>query len=80
MDIATPQVVDIEGIGEIMAGHGSSNSIIVAALCMLNDPRINKYFLASQLKLDDRVTGTRVFPREGMLLPDGEIHVTKTED
>ncbi len=75
-----PTVVDLEGIGEVVGGqHGSATTTLVVAMCVLNHPQVNKYFLASNLKLSDRLTGTKVFPRAGMTLPDGEVYVEKTE-
>ncbi len=75
-----PVIVDLEGIGEVVGGqHGNATLTLVVAMCALNNPQVNKYFLASNLKVSDRLTGTKVFPREGMSLPVGETYVEETE-
>jgi hypothetical protein len=63
-----------EGIGELTVGVGGQLPTIVTALCLLDHPVVNKYFLAQKLKLSDRTTKTQIFPRPGMALPDGEVY------
>jgi len=75
-----PTVIDIEGIGEVVAGHGNATTTLVVGMCALNNPQVNQYFLASNLHLSDRLTGTQIFPRDGMSMPDGGSYVEKTED
>ena len=79
IDDKVPAVLNFEGIGEIMVSHGNATTALAVAMCLLNNPNVNKYFLASNLKLDDRLTGTRIFPREGMSLPEGETFNEKEE-
>jgi hypothetical protein len=67
-------VENFEEIGEITIGIGSNWHILTTALCLLNDPQVNKYLLAQKLKLADRMTKTKIFPREGMVLPDGQTY------
>jgi hypothetical protein len=73
-----PTIQEFEGFGELTVGGtasgGDSTRLVFTALAMLNDPLINSYFLAQKLKLSDRMTKTRIFPREGMSLPNGETH------
>ncbi len=73
-------VLDVEGIGEIMVGHADVQATLMLAAVAQNNPTINQILLASNLKFTDRTTGTKIFPREGMPLPNGEIYATKTED
>ena len=73
-------IENFEGVGEITIGVGSNWNIIVTALCLQNHPQVNKYLLAQKLKLGDRITKTRIFPREGMALPNGEIYKESTEE
>ncbi len=63
-----------DGIGELTIGIGSTLHILVTALCMFDDPKINHFLLAQKLKLSDRITKTKIFPREGMALPGGETY------
>jgi hypothetical protein len=66
---------EFEGIGEITVGGASSNWYIIAvALCLLNDPQVNKFMLANQLKVTDKIAKTKIFPRENMALPNGEVY------
>jgi hypothetical protein len=69
-----PVVLEFEGFGEIVAGHGNATHATVVAMCLLDNPNVNKFFLASNLKLTDRITKTKIFPREGMSLPNGETY------
>jgi hypothetical protein len=79
--LETVTVENFEGIGEITIGVGNNWHILTAGLCLLNHPQVNKYLLAQKLKLSDRLTKTKIFPREGMALPDGEVyHEVFTED
>jgi hypothetical protein len=65
----------VEPIGELTVGGGSANTqFLITALCILNHPDVNNFFLKNKLKFKDRLTGTQVFPREGMLLPNGEVY------
>lgn len=73
-------ILDVEGIGEVMVGHADVQATLMLAACAQNNPTINQILLASNLKFTDRTTGTKIFPREGMPLPNGEIYATKTED
>ena len=72
--LAVAAVENFAGIGEITIGIGSNWHILTTALCLLNDPQVNKYLLAQKLKLTDRMTKTKIFPREGMALPDGQTY------
>jgi hypothetical protein len=79
----TLRVEHFEGIGDLTIGVGSNWHIIAVALCLLNDPKINKFFLFQKLRLNDRITKTRIFPRDGMALPNGEVYTepqTEVED
>ncbi len=69
------KIVEFEGVGEITVGGASSNwYVIMVALCLQDDPQVNKYMLANKLRIVDRMTKTKVFPRAGMALPDGEVY------
>lgn len=72
-----PTVQEFEGFGELTVGGsvaaGDVNRIVFTSLAMLNDPVINAYLLANKVRLQDRITKTRIFPREGMSLPDGQV-------
>lgn len=73
-----PIIQMFEGIGELTVGGsaagGDSGRVLFIAVAMLNDPLVNSYFLAQKLKLSDRMTKTKIFPREGMALPNGETY------
>ncbi len=73
-----PVVKDYEGFGELVTGGSNPTNIIVTALCLLDNPQVNQYLLDSKLNLQDRITKTRIFPREGMALVDGEYHEPTT--
>ena len=68
-------LVDLEGIGKVSSPlPGDVVTLSLTALCVLNDPQVNKYFLASALGASDPITGTKLFPRAGMALPGGEVY------
>jgi len=73
-----PIVKNYEGIGELVVGGGDATRTIVVALCLLDHPVVNQYLLDNKLKIQDRLTKTRIFPREGMSLPNGETFVPPT--
>ncbi len=79
--LETLKIESFEGIGELTIGIGSDKHILTTAIVLLNNPQINKFLLVQQLKMSDRITKTKIFPREGMALPDGEVyHEPITED
>jgi hypothetical protein len=70
-----------EGIGEITVGGTSSNwYLLLVALCIQNNPQLNKFLLLNKLKITDRITKTKIFPRKGMALPDGETYEEPEEE
>lgn len=81
-DADAPQikVVDIEGIGEVMVGHGDAQATLMLVDCARNDPTTNQILLASNLKFTDRITGTKIFPREGMAMPEGKSYIEKVKE
>ena len=78
-DKLEPAVKNYPGFGELTIGTSDANKVIVTALCMLNDPKVNQYLLDNKLKMVDRITKTKIFPREGMSLPE-ETYVEATEN
>ncbi len=71
------KVETIEPIGELTVGAGSVDyRFYLTALCVLNHPDVNNFFLKNKLKFKDRLTGTQIFPRDGMALPNGEVYKT----
>ena len=69
------KVENIEPLGELMVGGGSANAqFLLTALSILNDPNLNHFFLVNKLKLSDRFTKTKIFPRDGMALPNSEVY------
>lgn len=68
------KIEHFDGIGELTIGVGSSGHIMVTALCLFNNPEVNKFFLSQKLNLVDRITKTKIFPRNGMALPNGEVY------
>jgi len=79
-----PTMQHFEGIGELTVGgaaaSGDVNRILFTALAVANNPQVNAYLLANKLKLADRFTKTKVFPREGMALPNGEVYHEPQEE
>lgn len=79
-----PQVQTFEGFGELTVGgsvaQGDVTRMLFTALALLNDPTVNSYLLANKLKLADRITKTRIFPRDGMALPNGETYSEPQEE
>lgn len=73
--LETLKIETFEGIGEVTVGVGSNWHKLIFALVLLDNPNVNKYLLAEKLKLSDRITKTKIFPREGMALPDGKVYV-----
>jgi hypothetical protein len=73
-----PTIQEFEGFGELTVGGsaagGDSGRVLFIGVAMLDDPLVNSYFLAQKLKLSDRMTKTKIFPREGMALPNGETY------
>jgi hypothetical protein len=68
-------VKDIPNIGELtVGGTNDPMRVVIAALAALNNPNVNEVLLAFRVKFSDRFTKTRVFPRDGMALPDGEVY------
>ena len=78
VDVA--KIEEFEGFGELTIGAGSNWTIVITALCLLDDPQVNRFLLAQKLRLSDRITKTRVFPREGMALPNGEVYQEPKEE
>ena len=74
VDANIPVVREYEGFGEITPGRGSVDKALLVAVCLLNNPSVNQYFLDSKVMLVDRMTKTKVFPRGGMALPNGETY------
>ncbi len=72
--LETASIENFEGIGDITTGIGGVEHVLAVSLCILNNPQVNKFLLAQKLKLSDRITKTKIFPREGMALPDGEVY------
>jgi len=68
----------IEPIGELTIGVGNNWHIMMTAMCILDSPNVNKFLLAQKLKMSDRITKTKIFPREGMALPNGETYKEPT--
>ncbi len=83
-DDSIPTIQMFEGFGELTVGGsvsgGDSTRVVFTALAMLNDPMVNSYFLAQKLKLSDRMTKTRIFPRDGMALLNGETFSEPQEE
>ncbi|MBD3260645.1 MAG: hypothetical protein GF334_03040 [Candidatus Altiarchaeales archaeon] len=79
-----PTVQYFEGIGELTVGgaaaSGDVNRILFTSLAVLNNPTVNAYLLANKLKLSDRITKTKIFPRDGMPLPNGEVYQEPQEE
>lgn len=66
---------NIAPIGELMVGGSSADyKLYLTALCILDNPNVNNFFLHNKLKFKDRLTGTVIFPREGMVLPNGQTY------
>lgn len=74
MEDTTPAVKQYEGIGELIAGNSAPMKVLFTALAMVNHPLANQYLLDSRLYLQDRITKTVIFPRNGMSLPNGETY------
>lgn len=72
--VPAPQVKNYPGIGELVVTGGDPIRVMLTALCMLNNPQVNGFFLDNKLKMSDRLTKTQIFPREGMALPDGQTY------
>ncbi len=72
--LETVIVENFEGVGELTIGVGSTNQILATAVVLINHPQANKFLLVQKLKLSDRITKTKIFPREGMALPNGETY------
>lgn len=75
-----PVIKEYPGFGELTTGSSDPNRILFTALSMLNNPLINQFLLDCKLKLKDRMTGTAIFPREGMDLLDGAVYSAPVEN
>ncbi len=65
----------ITNLGELTVGGTSDPMrVLIAALANLNEPLVNEVLLAFKVSFSDRLTGTRIFPREGMALPNGQVY------
>ena len=76
----TVKIESFDGIGPLTMGVGGNWHILMTALCLLNDPQVNKFMLAQKLNMSDRMTKTKIFPREGMVLPHGEFYQLPEEN
>ena len=72
---------NLTNIGEVMVGGLSTADpvlqrmyVILLALINMNDPFANEALLAQKVKFSDRLTGTKIFPRPGMALPNGQTY------
>lgn len=74
MEETIPAVKQYEGFGELIAGSSDPVKVLFTALAMVNHPWANQYLLDSRLYLQDRITKTVIFPRNGMALPNGETY------
>lgn len=71
----TVMIKEMTNIGELAVGGTSDvQKVILSALANMNDPYINEVLLAYKVNFLDRITKTRVFPRIGMALPNGEVY------
>ena len=77
--VETLRIEDFEGVGELTIGVGSDKHILTTAIVLLNNPAVNKFLLAQKLSMSDRITKTKIFPREGMALPNGETYKEPTQ-
>lgn len=75
----------LTNIGEVVVGGVSTPDpilqrmyVILLALINTNDPFVNEALLAQDVKFLDRFTKTKIFPRVGMALPNGQTY-TETE-
>lgn len=77
-----PQIKEFEGIGELTVGGniglGDTTRILFTALCLINDPHVNEFFLANKVNISDRITKTQIFPREGMLLEQNKTYTSSS--
>lgn len=65
----------LTNIGELtVGGTDRIERVLIAALANMNDPYVNEVLLAYKVRFSDRFTKTRIFPREGMSLPNGEVY------
>ena len=65
----------VEPIGELTVGVDSvTPQFLMICLCILDDPALNSFLLKNKVKFKDRLTGTQIFPRDGMSLPNGEVY------
>ena len=78
--LETVIIENFEGVGELTIGVGSTNQILATALVLINHPQANKFLLGQKLKMSDRITKTKIFPRTGMALPDGEVYIEQLTD
>ena len=78
--VDTVRIESFDGVGEVIVGVGSNWHKLIFAFVLLDNPNVNQYFLAEQLKLSDRITKTKIFPREGMALPGGEVYAEPTTE
>ena len=74
----TAVVKNYPGFGELVVGGSDPIRVILTSLCMLDNPQVNQYLLDQKLKLVSRLTNTKIFPREGMALPDGKTYSQKS--
>jgi hypothetical protein len=73
--VDTLRTEEVPPLGEITVGGVSADTkFLVTALCILNNPDLNHFFLVNRVKFKDRLTGTQIFPRNGMALPNGEVY------
>ena len=66
---AEKKIKAYRGFGELVVGGGRLDRALLTAICMLDHPEVNQYLLDNAVKFEDRITKTKIFPREGMALP-----------
>lgn len=74
-----PVIKHYEGFGELVTGSNDALKVLATAICMFDNPLVNQYLLDNQLKLQDRITKTQIFPREGMSLPQAQTYRSSDE-
>ncbi len=79
-----PTIQEFEGFGEITVGGsvagGDINRIFMTMGVLQNNPIVNSFLLANKVKLVDRTTKNKLFPRDGMPLQHGETYEAPTEE
>jgi len=75
------KVQKLSNVGEVVVGGVKAADptrqlqfVFLTTLANMNNPEVNEALLAYGIKFSDIFTKTKIFPRDGMVLPNGAVY------